>query len=131
MSCYFITNRLFNIKKKFMNLLSETIDAIKDSGHTPEDIYFIRSRESGHSCTWEEYKKLADIEYDNGYGSQKVASDLIIVFSDGNYMWRVEDCGREGWDFTTPFLPEDQQKPISRLVVSKEEDGYKTLEKIN
>lgn len=114
-----------------MNLLSETIDAIKNSGHTPEDIYFIGSRESGHSCTWEEYKKLADIEYDNGYGSQKVASDLIIVFSDGNSMWRDQYDGAEGWEFAKPFLLPSEQKPISRLVVSEDEIGWKTLEELN
>lgn len=114
-----------------MNLLSETIDAIKDSGHTPEEIYYIGSRKSCHSCTWEEYKKLANIEYDNGYGAQKVASDLIIVFSDGQSMWRDEYDGAEGWEFAKPFLPPDQQKPISRLVVSKKEIGWKTLEEIN
>ena len=88
MSCYFITNRLFNIKKKIYESTIQTIDAIKDSGHTPEDIYFIRSREKRPFVHMGRIQKLADIEYDNGYGSQKVASDLIIVLSDGNSMWR-------------------------------------------
>ena len=114
-----------------MNLLSETIDAIKDSGHTPEDIYFIGSRESGHSCTWEEYKKLADIEYDKGYGSQKVARDLIIVFKDGSSMCREESHAAEWWSFARPFQLPTEQKTISRLVVSKKEVGWETLDEIN
>ena len=114
-----------------MNLLSETIDAIKDSGHTPEDICFIGSRESGHSCTWEEYKKLADIEYGNGYGSQEVARDLIIVFKDGSSMWREEFDVAEWWSFARPFQFPTEQKTISRLVVAEDEIGYKTLAELN
>ena len=64
------------------NLLKETKEAIKKSGHKIEDILFIGSEKSGHSCTWEEFEKLADVEYDGGYGASEVAQDLIIVFKE-------------------------------------------------
>lgn len=43
-----------------INLLAETREAIADSGHTPEDIVFIGSLDSGHRCTWDEFIKLTD-----------------------------------------------------------------------
>lgn len=38
-----------------MNLLEETTLEIKLSGHKPEDIVFIGSEVSDHSCSWEEF----------------------------------------------------------------------------
>lgn len=94
-----------------MNLLKETIENIKDSGHKIEDIIFIGSEDSGHCCTWDQFKELADIEYDNGYGGQEIARDLIIVFSDGSRMWRNEYDGSEWWEYLAPFkMPKNNEK---------------------
>lgn len=102
------------------NLLQETIQAIEKSGHTIDDIIFIGSLTSGHSCTWDEFKTLADIEYDAGYGAQEVASDLVICFGDGNRLWRREYDGSEKWDFfVQKLIPKrEDRKPISRLTVN-------------
>lgn len=99
-----------------MNLLVETLEDIEESGHTPEDIIFIGSEISGHSCTWDEFCKLADVGYDRGYGAQEVAEDLIIVFNDGTKMWRHEHAGSECWKYSTPFKMPEQLKPITRLI---------------
>lgn len=99
-----------------MNLLEETKDDIKSSNHKLGDIVFIGSRKSGHSCTWKEFETLADIEYDNGYGGQEVATDLIIVFEDGVIMSRGEYDGSEWWEWTEPFVMPDELKPISKIV---------------
>ncbi|MET3997523.1 hypothetical protein BjapCC829_28645 [Bradyrhizobium barranii] len=98
-----------------MNLLTETVAAIQESGHSTDDIVFIGSEETGHSCTWEQFQILADKEYDAGFGSQKVAEDLIIVFSDGAKMWRGEYDGSEGWDFSAPFKAPAAIQPIRNL----------------
>ena len=93
------------------NLLKETIKDIKQSGHKVSDITFIGSIDSGYSCTWDEFLTLADIEYDNGFGCQEIASDLTIVFSDGNTMWRAEYDGSEWWEYSKPVeIPENQKK---------------------
>lgn len=112
-----------------MNLLHETAEAIARSGHTPSDIVFIGSLESGHSCTWEEFAKLADIEYDDGFGAQKVATDLVIVFADGQKMWRGEYDGSEWWEFSTPSVIPADQKRVVRLVVDG--IGWRTLKELN
>jgi hypothetical protein len=46
------------------NLLDETELAIWDSGHTPGDIVFIGSVETAHACTWEQFRRLANFEYE-------------------------------------------------------------------
>ena len=98
-----------------MNLLIETVEATLASGHAPDDIVFIGSEESGHSCTWAEFAVIADIEYDDGHGAQEVSSDLIIVFSDKATMWRHEYDGAEWWEYSKPFHMPDQTKPIKHL----------------
>jgi len=97
------------------NLLAETILAIKDSGHKVSDIIFI-GNEEGYCCEWSEYKKLANISYDSGFGSASVATDLKIVFKDGATMYRGEYDGSEWWEYSRPFNIPEKSKPIKRLV---------------
>jgi hypothetical protein len=114
-----------------MNLLKETISELKKSGHSPTDIVFIGSEESGHTCTWEEFQVLADQEYDSGYGGQEVAMDLIIVFSDGSKMWRDEYDGSESWAWKRPFKAPETTKPIRSLFVPPHRAGWMDLEDID
>ncbi len=110
-----------------MNLLKETIEAIEGSGHTPDQIRFIGSRTSGHRCTWERFTALADREYDNGFGSPKVAGDLEIVFTDGASMHRGEYDGSEWWVYSKPFYEPETSYPIKTLFG----DGWRDLEGLN
>lgn len=112
-----------------MNLLQETIEDIKESGHAPEDIIFIGSETSGHACTWDEFTMLADKEYDAGFGAQKVADDLIIVFSDGVRMWRHEYDGSESWHYSRPFKMPNESKSIKNLFANG--IGWESLADIN
>jgi hypothetical protein len=112
-----------------MNLLQETIEDIIRSGHKTEDIIFIGSESSGYSCTWREYEILANHDYDDGFGAQKVASDLIIVFADGAKMWRSEYDGSENWEYVSPFKMPDKTKQIKKLFVNGV--GWEDLAKIN
>ena len=98
------------------NLLEETKFCIEASGHTVKEITFIGSQESGHSCSWEKFRLLADKTYDSGFGAQQVAKDLIIVFADGQKMWRSEYDGSEWWDFVKLFEQPEKTKPIERLI---------------
>ena len=97
------------------NLLHETIQAIEAFGHEVQDIVFIGSIVSGYSCTWTEFLLLADIEYNNGFGAQEVAYDLVIVFGDGSTMWRNEYDGSEWWEYSKPVKIPTEQKQISKL----------------
>lgn len=114
-----------------MNLLKETMEAIESSGHNESDIVFIGSERTGHECSWEEFCKLADIEYDEGYGAVEVAQDLVIVFSDGQKLWRSEYDGSEWWEHSTPFVRPETSLPIKSLVVPKNRIGWMILDEIN
>jgi len=114
-----------------MNLLSETEIAIRNSGHDEQCIIFIGSENSGHCCTWEQFKLMANQEYYAGYGAQKVATDLIIAFSDETKMWRFEYDGSECWTFSIPFNPPKVTKRINRLIATDKEVGWVSLSEMN
>lgn len=98
-----------------MNLLKETQRDIEKNGYDTKDIVFIGSEESGHSCNWEQFQVLANREYRNGHGGTEVATDLIIVFSDGTLMSRDEYDGSEWWNFRKPFKMPEKKKEITNL----------------
>lgn len=103
-----------------MNFLQETIEAIQKSGHSPDQIVFIGSELSGHQCSWAEFQALADVEYDEGpTGAVSVASDLIIVFGDGQKLWREEFDSAEWWVYQTPFKVPASSRQIKRLISPK------------
>lgn len=72
------------------NLLQETRQAARDPGHTERDIMFIGSLDSGHNCTWAQFEKLAEIDYDADFSQQNVACDLVIDFPDGTRLGRAD-----------------------------------------
>ena len=112
-----------------MNLLSETKDSIKKSSHEITDIVFIGSQSSGHSCSWRQFIKLADQEYNDDFGAPEVATDLIIVFSDGQTMWRGEYDGSEWWEYSRPFKRPDKKIAIKSLFAVSA--GWDSLSQIN
>ena len=99
---------------KMTNLLKETEEAIIESGHTWEDVVFIGS-ESGYECTVDEFRELANFEYDQGFGASHIATDLVVVFKDGQTMTRGEYDGSEWWQFSKPFKHPLETKKISCL----------------
>lgn len=114
-----------------MNLLTETAAHMERAGQSPADVVFIGSTKSGHSCTWEDFARLADVEYHDGFGGQEVATDLIIVFRDGSWMERGEYDGSEWWEFREPFTVPAEAKPILRLVRGEDDCGWSSLAEMN
>lgn len=116
-----------------VNFLEETITAVEQNGYLIQDIIFIGSVESGHECTWDEFCKLADFEYDDGYGMQFVPIDLTIAMVDGGRFYRYEFDGDEGWQFLQPILPNRYRKPkkIQTLRTDKELHNRFTIQQIN
>ncbi len=113
-----------------INFLKETLEAIEQSGHIVDEIVFIGSLESGHNCSWTEFKKLANQDYDNISCMQKIADDLVIVFSDGQTMWRHDYGCQEGWMYSKPVVFPAANHPIASLFVPETSAGYMTLEEI-
>ena len=59
-----------------MNLLQETTEKLITHDKTWDDVLWIGGSE--FTISMDEFKRLANREYDNGYGSPKVAQDLKI-----------------------------------------------------
>lgn len=114
-----------------MNLLEETKEAIEESGHWPSEILFIGSERSGHECTWEQFCVLADEDYEAGYGSPKVAQDLVIAFGDGDMLRRHEYDGSEWWEHFPAFKKPARSIPITSLICPEAKVGWVNLAEIN
>ena len=65
-----------------MNLLDETKDAISRSGHSTDDVRFVGSRDGELGIPWSQAEKVLDVDYDEGYGGQEIAADLVVVFTE-------------------------------------------------
>lgn len=88
---------------------------------TPSDIIFIGSAKSGHSCTWEEFKKLAD-------GVSYIPEDLKIVFKDGSQLIKFPDSEYpyEAWIGVKSFSMPVELKPIKNIEAAT--NPYSNLE---
>lgn len=91
-----------------MNFLEETREAIEMSGHSPEDIILIGMRNKEYSCTWDEFCKIADFEYNSGHRSRSkrthcISMMLVIVFRDNGLLERDNINGSEWWNYTRPI----------------------------
>ena len=87
------------------NLLDETIWEIRDAGRTLEDVAWVGSQGGEYQLTWDEFTKIANVDYNNGFGAQEVAGDLIVVFDDGSHMYRHEYDGSEYWVYSPRMEP--------------------------
>lgn len=85
------------------NLLTETIFELEQHDKTFEDVVWVGTTEV--EMPVEVFVELANKYYDEGFGSQKVATDLLVC-GDGWYMERHEYDGSEWWEYkTTPTRP--------------------------
>lgn len=92
------------------NLLQETVEVLFENNKIPNDVKWVGTREI--KFTWDKFAELSNEEYDNGYGGQLVASNLIIV-GDNWWLERHEYDGSEWWEFKEmPITPERDIVPI-------------------
>ena len=107
------------------NLLEETKEILENHNKTIEDIKWIGT--SKHYVDINKFIELADSIYDDGYGVQEVADNLLIV---GTNWWleRHEYDGSEWWEYKT--IP---QKPKKFLELKSlyADIGWESLERIN
>lgn len=90
-----------------VNLLKETLIELDQYGKFEADVKFACC--GNQFGTWDDFKKIADFNYDNGYGSVEVSRLLKIVFKDGSWLERWEYDGAECWVYKeTPNIPEIQ-----------------------
>lgn len=78
------------------NLKSETLEILKQYGKKPEDIKWVGCDDFHFDPA--SFWRLADKEYDSGYGAPKVAEDLLVV-GDNWWLERHEYDGSEWWEY--------------------------------
>lgn len=94
-----------------MNLLTETLHALDG-----REVAWVGSTDGEWSMTWEEFARIADSNYDAGFGAQHVARDLVVVFTDGSWLERGEYDGSEWWaDRRAPLRGASPMQP-ERLI---------------
>ena len=114
-----------------INFLEETLEMLKKHGKSPKDVKWVGSENFGW-FTWEEFEKIANFEYDNDYGAQEIAYDLVIVGKDW-WLERGEYDGSEWWEFKQlPEKPKNHKVP-TKLCCSQTKDlnGWESLKTIN
>lgn len=114
------------------NLLKETKQILKEHGKTIKDIVAVQGSDFGIRV--DDFIRLADTLYDNGFGSQKVAEDLVVI---GNGFWleRHEYDGSEWWEYKEcPAILENIMEVTALTVNQCEFDcscGWETLKSLN
>lgn len=113
-----------------MNLLTETLDYMKELGKTPDDVLYVKMTK--HTGFWNElndsypdeiivdfdaFKKVANHTYNSGYGSNEVNTSTTILFKDNTVMHRWEYDGAEGWEYIT--LPRTFPKKYNKRMVAE------------
>lgn len=99
------------------NLLEETKKHILASNHLETDVMFVGSDDGEYRISFEDFTKISDFLYDEGYGSQEIAPDLIVYFNDGSYLRREEYDGAEWWEYMHPhrFSKEDTYQTFNKV----------------
>lgn len=81
-----------------INFLEETIECLKEEDKNTSDVLWVGNRES--KMSWENFTRIADFIYDNGFGCNQIAMDLMVVGKDWWFERREYD-GAENWVFQT------------------------------
>lgn len=83
-----------------MSFLDETEYTLESRGKTWDDVKLIYGSYTNTLLTIEQFKQLADVDYDGGYGAQEMPCDLVIA-GDGWKLVREEYDGSESWGFVS------------------------------
>ena len=82
----------------YSNLLADTLDALKQHGHTVEDVEAVAGGDWQISVP--KFLELAKkTDYDPGYGMAEITEDLVLLMKDGSWYSRGEYDGSEWWAF--------------------------------
>ena len=99
------------------NLWQETNEKLAKNGKCFNDVVAICGND--FQITKKEFEKYSKTEYDDGFGSPKVAEDLLIIGADF-WLERHEYDGSEWWEFKQmPKYKELPFKPITALTVEQ------------
>lgn len=93
------------------NLYKETAEFLLENGKSMSDIVFVSG--NGHEIPLDNFIKAAkSYDYDDGFGSEEVPIDLLVVGKDW-WIERHEYDGSEWWEYKT--LPQ-RPKTIKEIL---------------
>ena len=101
------------------NFKEETLRILENRNKSIEDIRWI-----GCECFKiepKEFWKLANRNYDNGYGGWEIPLDLLIVGDDW-WMERREYDGSEWWEYREKFVEPEKTLHIDTLFLKTDTD---------
>lgn len=101
------------------NLLKETIDDLAENGKTLDGVALVGCKD--FMIPMDEFLRLADINYDDGYGGTEVADDLVVV-GDGWWLERHDYDGSEWWEYKEQPKAPDTIKHVNSLVRTEASD---------
>ena len=107
-----------------MNLLKETKRVLKENGKSLKDVKWIGGKH--FTVSLENFVVCADKEYDEGYGSQRVATDIVIV-GDNWWLERHDYDGAEWWEYKELPKKPSEEKKTKRVIGGM----WNTLEELN
>lgn len=96
------------------NLLEQTISVLSGYNKTSKDVEWIgisNSQQNNFNAydldnetfgymLWQDFQKIANIKYDNGFGGQEINSNLLVVGKDF-WLERHEYDGSQWWQYKT------------------------------
>lgn len=86
-----------------MNFLLETLTKLHESGKVEGDV--LRVGNESECLTWDNFKSIANFNYNSGYGMGIISIELKVVGTDW-WLERIEYDGSEWWTFKTkPKMP--------------------------
>lgn len=111
------------------NLLTETLEVLREHGKQETEISWVGSIDGKRAISWAQFKTIAgDTIYNNGYGGQEIASDLVIVGPDW-WLERQEYDGSEWWEFQT--LPRLAQGHTGFARVNLQHCSWNSVQELN
>lgn len=80
-------------------IVKETIEDLKDLGYSESDVLWVGSLDGEYAMSWADFKdKFKNLKYDDGFGGQEIAADLVVV-GDNWWLERKEYDGAESWAY--------------------------------
>ena len=80
------------------NLLDETLEVMEKYGYKPPQVSWVGSSDGRYAISMKQFQENFDqVNYDAGFGGQRIAADLVVKFRDGSWLERQEYDGAEWW----------------------------------
>jgi len=108
-----------------INLLDETNSKLAQHGKSLKDVLCVSG--DCFRITKDDFIKLADTYYDNGFGGQQIASDLKLFGTDF-LMYRNEYDGAEWWEYISTEVPKELRS-VSAITIDQANQRPEAIEK--